>query len=219
MTSGIHVCWRKERKAEREDRSQMKRAAIGVRAHSGWGALVAVCNNGGDVEVIARTRVAVSDPNTPGAKQPFHFAKKLGPVKAEKYLADCTRATQRLATEAIREIVRELQHREYRIVGSAILMSSGRPLPALPQILVSHALIHMAEGEFFRCAFREAFEELEIGVTAISERELEARAKIALGAAASRTGRRIESLGRALGPPWTQDQKTAALAAAMVLAA
>jgi hypothetical protein len=73
----------------------MKRAAIGIRAHSGWGALVAVANNGGMVEVLERRRVAVTIPGTPGANQPYHFAEKLKLAEAEKFLGNCFAASKR----------------------------------------------------------------------------------------------------------------------------
>jgi hypothetical protein len=59
---------------------------------------------------------------------------------------------------------------------------------------------------------------LEIHFTAIRERELDERAKTTFGDAARRVQRRISSLGSSVGPPWTKDHKTAALAAAMILA-
>jgi len=99
-----------------------------------------------------------------------------------------------------------------------VLLASGRPLPSLSEILASHALIHTAEGEFYRGAVRKACERLEIQVTAIRERDLEERAETVFGNAASEVQRRISILGRSLGPPWTKDHKTAALAAAVILA-
>ena len=74
------------------------------------------------------------------------------------------------------------------------------------------------EGEDQRNAVRKACEGLKISVTAFSERELDERAKSAFGNAASRVQRRITSLGSSIGPPWTKDHKTAALAASMTLA-
>jgi hypothetical protein len=79
-------------------------------------------------------------------------------------------------------------------------------------------LIHTAEGEFFRNAVRKACERLKISVTAIRGQELDERAKAAFGNAASRVQRRISSLGSYIGPPWTRDHKTAALAASVILA-
>ena len=196
----------------------MKRAAIGVRAHSGWGALVAVTNNAGTVEVIDRRRVIIIAPGTPGAKQPYHFAENLELAEAEAFIDKCSAASERLALSAIRELVGELRDRHYRLVGSAVLLASGRPLPPLSKILASHALIHAAEGEFFRRMFWKAFEDLDLTVTGVRERDLEECAHSTFGRAATRMQQQISTLGRVLGPPWTQDQKAAALAALLLLA-
>jgi hypothetical protein len=165
-----------------------------------------------------RRRIVTADPKIPGGNQPYHYAASLGLPESEGYLAKYAAVSERLAFEAVGEVVRELDGRHYRIVGSAVLLASGRPLPSLPKILASHALIHAAEGEFFRDAVRKACERLKISVTAIRERELDERSKTAFGNAASRVQRKISSLGTCIGPPWTKDHKTAALAASMILA-
>jgi hypothetical protein len=97
-------------------------------------------------------------------------------------------------------------------------LASGRSLPALEKILASHPLIHTAEGEFFRHTVSQACEELEIPVTAIRQRDLDEHAKAAFGNAATRVQHSVASLGSSIGPPWTKDHKTAALAAALILA-
>jgi len=56
-------------------------------------------------------------------------------------------------------------------------------------------------------------------VTALRERDLEERAQAAFGKVAAQVQRRISTLGRFLGPPWTEDQKKAAVAASIVLTA
>jgi hypothetical protein len=196
----------------------MKPAAIGIRVHSGWGALVAVANIAGSVEVIERRRVAITTPGTPGAKQPYHFAENLDLPEAEEFLGSCFAASKRLASAAVRDVVSELCGRQYRIVGSAVLLASGRPLPPLSKILASHALIHAAEGEFFRKAFSKACEGLDLPVTGFRERDLDECVLVTFGKAAAQTQRQVSTLGRFLGPPWTKDQKTAAIAALVVLA-
>jgi hypothetical protein len=113
----------------------------------------------------------------------------------------------------------ELTQRHYRILGAAVLFAAGRPLPALEKILSAHPLIHTAEGEFFRQTAAEAFHSLQIPVTSIRERELDERAIAAFGNKASRVQATISSLGASVGPPWTRDHKTAALAAALILTA
>ena len=196
----------------------MKPAAIGIRTHSGWGALVAVSNSAGSVEVVERRRVAIATPGTPEAKQPYHFAESLELPEAERFLGNCFAASKRLASTALADVVSELRGRQYHIPGSAVLLGSGRPLPPLSKILASHALIHAAEGEFFRQAFSKACEGLDLVVTGFRERDLDECVLTTFGKAAAQTQRQFSTLGRFLGPPWTKDQKTAALAALVVLA-
>jgi len=117
----------------------------------------------------------------------------------------------------VRDLVGELGD-QYRVVGSAVLLASGRPLPPLAKILASHALIHAAEGEFFREAFSKACESLDLPVTGFRERDLDACVQTAFGKAATRIEQQISTVGRSLGPPWTKDQKMAAIAALVVLA-
>jgi hypothetical protein len=192
-------------------------SAIGIRVHCGWGALVAVCGNGADVQIVERRRVVVIDGKDRGAAQPYHFVEELEIGDAQKHIAHCSAQSRTLALAAIRDVCSHLSYGHYRVVGAAILLSSARPLPELEKILASHAMIHAAEGEFFRQAFREACQELKIPVTGIRERELDSQARSALGKTATSLKDKIASLGKALGPPWTTDQKTAALAAALVL--
>jgi len=185
--------------------------------HSGWGVLVAVSGGAGSVEVVDRRRIVVMDPKIPGAKQPYHHAANIDRAAAERYLADCAAASERAALAAVGEGVQSLAARQFRIVGAAVLLASGRALPDLARILESHALIHTAEGEFFRDAVRKACERLEIPVTAIRERELDERATVVFGNGARRVQHRIAGQGRSIGPPWTKDHKSAALAASITL--
>src|SRR5260370_35233913 len=112
----------------------MKHAAIGVRMHSGWGALVVVSNSAGTVEVIDRRRVALTTPGTPGANQPYHFAENLELPEAEKFLGNCFAGSKRLALSALRDVVGGLRGRQYRVVCSAAHLASRRPLPPLSQV-------------------------------------------------------------------------------------
>jgi hypothetical protein len=195
----------------------MKSAAIGLRIHSGWGALVAVAGENGAQELIDRRKVVIVDPKAAGVAQPYHFVEEMELRAAERHLSRCASNSKRLAVEALRAVSAQLRDRGFVVTGAALLLSSARPLPDLDEILGSHALIHAAEGEFFRQAFRQALERLEIPVIGIRERDLDDQARKAFGKAADEVHERINSMGRLLGPPWTEDEKTAALAAAIVL--
>jgi hypothetical protein len=194
----------------------MKRASLGVQMHSGWGVLVAVSID--PLEVLGRRRIVTAAPDIPGAIQPYHFAARLAVSDQEKHLADCAASSSRLAEAAIAELAGELEGRHYPVVGAAVLAASGRALPSLEKILAAHALIHTAEGEFFRHAVRIAFADLKIPVIVIRERELGGRAHLVFGERADGLEQAIAGMGREIGPPWTKDHKSAALAAALVSA-
>lgn len=195
----------------------MKMAAMGVRMHSGWGALVVVSNEDGRVNVVARERIEVIDEKAGGERQPYHRAKNLALNEAEKYLARCAAESERLATGSIRGMTEDLQKCGYRLAKCAVLTASGRELPPLAGILAAHPLIHTAEGEFFRNAICSACEGLRLNILRVREREVESAAKASLGRSAAAVMKQIANAGKSLGSPWTQDHKKAALAAWMAV--
>jgi hypothetical protein len=93
------------------------------------------------------------------------------------------------------------------------LARSGRPLPALAGILASHPLLHTAEGEMFRDALRRGAERCGLRVCAVRQRDAYDHAAEMLGMKAAGVRDRIAALGREVGPPWSEDQKLAAVAA------
>jgi hypothetical protein len=196
----------------------MKSAVIGISVHSGWGIVVAIAGGRGAEEVLDRRRLVIIDPKTIGTAQPYHYVKEMDIRTADRHLTRCATDSGRLALKALTRLSAELRDRGLMLSGATILLSSARPLPDLEEILSSHALIHTAEGEFFRQAFRGALERLEIPVTGIRAHDLDDCAKEAFGKFAPEVHKRIDGMGHSLGPPWTKDEKTAALAAAIVLA-
>ena len=194
----------------------MKNAAFGIRMHSGWGVLVCISGNVSAPEIVDRRRIVVIEPTMEGGKQPYHFAETLPLEEAERHLQKCAAVSERLALQATREMLDAVTVRNYRVVGCAMLLASGRALPALPNILASHALVHTAEGEFFRKVAREACERCGIPVVGFRERELDERANATFGKAAAGVRQRISDLRSTVGSPWTQDEKTATLAGLMV---
>ncbi len=178
--------------------------------------MVAVARPPGGWRVLERQRISVVDGKIAGHAQPYHFAREQPLAEARKHIVRCATASLRLAQEELQEVVEKLS-REYRVKGAAVLLASGRPLPELERILASHPLIHTAEGEFFRKAFSGACEALGIPVTGILEKELVERAQDVFKKSAAALPAELAASAKRLGPPWSQDQKAAALAAAVVL--
>jgi hypothetical protein len=203
--------------------ANMIRAALGARAHSGWAAVVAVSDavdeSDGAPAVIDRRRIELATGAVPGFPQPYHAAEGL-PLeggkkmpRAEKLVRDCVEAARRLAQEAFSAAIDDLAGRGYRVVACGILAGSGRALPAFEKILASHALLHTAEGEMFRDALRHGAAHNRLSFESIRERSPWEDAAGLLGKPSATLEATLAGMGRALGPPWRQDQKLAALAA------
>jgi len=196
----------------------LKRVALGLRAHSGWAALVAIGGAADIPVVIQRRRLELADCRIASAKLPYHAAEPMELKAAEKFLRGCAQATRAMAEPALRGAVADLHGKGLTVIGACVLLASGRPLPDLAATLASHALIHTAEGEFYRDALRKACECCGLAVTGIKERELLNQASQRLGLSPNELGRRVSELGKGIGPPWTQDEKLCAMAGWVTLA-
>lgn len=175
--------------------------ALGVRTHSGWAAYVVLGGNSKAPRILARGRMQLSD----GHKQPFHDAEPMPFAQARIFIAQCRAQTAKLADEALKDVAASK---------CCVLAASGRALPDLEKVLASHALIHSAEGEFYRDAVAEACERRGVAVTRIRERDVACDAEHLPD-----WRERLAEFGKQLGAPWTQDEKLAALGAWLVLAA
>jgi hypothetical protein len=194
------------------------RAAVGFRAHSGWAAAVAVAGPANAPTAIARRRIEMVDQGVPGAAQPYHAAAGLNIRDAERIVTNCAARAALLAQRALAAMVEELLGAGYAVTGCGLLLASGRPLPALESILASHPLIHTAEGELFREALRAASRECGVPMAVVKERELFTRGTSELGIPEDALQRRLSEMGRAMGSPWRQDEKYAAMAGWLALA-
>jgi hypothetical protein len=162
--------------------------------------------------IVERRRIEIADPKIAGSKQPYHAAQRLSLKGAEALVSACAEASAQLAAEAVRDVISDARQRGYEISSSCILTGSGRSLPALEKILASHPLLHTAEGELFRNAIARACLKQGLSVVAVKEKELIARAAKDLGISGELIDRHLQRMGRAIGPPWRQDEKHASLA-------
>jgi hypothetical protein len=183
------------------------RTALGFRAHSGWAAMVVGAGTIDAPRVLERRRIEIADLEMAGSKQPYHAAAELPFPKAEAFVRQAIESSRALALEAMAATVRALRSQGHEVAACGVVLGSGKALPSLEGILASHALIHTAEGGMFRDVLVWAAQEHRLPVTGVREKELDAEAL-----------KRIGTLGKLIGPPWTQDQKYATVAALMALA-
>jgi hypothetical protein len=163
-----------------------------------------------------RRRVEMRD-RAAGPLQPYHAAVGLDIRESRQLVEHYAARAAALAAVALRGIVEDLRQLGHRIAGCSLLLASGRPLPPLEKILASHPLLHTAEGELFRNALRAASRECDLPLVEVKERELFARAGADLCLPATRIEHHVAAMGKAIGPPWRQDEKLAAVAAWLAL--
>ena len=195
----------------------MKHAALGFRAHSGWTALVAISLEDGSPYVLLRARPHLVKTFTFEFRQPYHTAERRLPAESHDIISRARAEAQELACQAILFTQTSLRHQGYELKSCGLLLASGRPLPDLPRILASHALIHTADGELFREAVLQSAARSGLEMFIERENELFDCASRGLGLEKDEVVRRLVLIGQPIGPPWTQDEKLAALVAWLTL--
>jgi hypothetical protein len=192
--------------------------ALGFRVHSGWAALVALAGGPGASSVIERARIQLADSANSGPFQPYHRAAEMSLAEAEAFLRRCSSDASSLARRSLGDVLDRLRERDCVVDGCGILFGSGRQPGTLAEILSSHAMIHTAEGEFFRKVLGGACEHHGQSVTRVKERELWTVAEQCTKMTAQGLQQHLAVLGKSIGPPWRQDEKYACLAAWIVMA-
>src|SRR5882762_8701016 len=196
----------------------MKQAAVGFRVHSGWSALVTVSLENDVPRVVSRERVHLVETFIYKFRQPYHTAGRMPLEKARAFVEGSLSEAKRLADSSLLSTQKELGKQGYEVARGALLLAAGKALPSLEKILLSHALIHTADGELFREALRHSCADCDVELVCIRDRELLERGVKTLRTKREKLLRRLTELGSGFGAPWTQDEKYAALAAWLVLA-
>ena len=96
--------------------SDVKTAALGFRAHSGWTALVALSVSKGVPRVLARRKVHLVEIFIYKFRQPYHTAKRLSPDEGRAFVAQIQAKARRLAYRAIRDLGVSLKAQGYRLI-------------------------------------------------------------------------------------------------------
>jgi hypothetical protein len=189
-----------------------RRTALGVRCHSGWAAYVVLGGASDAPDILARGRMELCDAAIKGSKQPYHEAEPMPFATAAAFIDNCRKSSDALAARVTGKILAD----HPGLSACCVLDSSGRALPDLKHILASHALIHSAEGEFYRDVVQRAAEKQNVSVMRVRERDLES-ATDGLPSTAGQRKQRLEQFGKQVGTPWRQDEKFATLAAWLAL--
>jgi hypothetical protein len=138
--------------------------------------------------------------------------------KAEELINSVIAAVDRSALAAVRAFAETISGKNQKIACCGIVLASGRTVPSLEATLRSHAMVHTAEGELYRAAIARAAKNLSWRCVRVPERDLYKLAAKRLGIPEPKLKTRITEMGRAVGSPWSADEKCATLVAWLALA-
>jgi hypothetical protein len=194
------------------------RVALGVKAHSGWAALVVLGTGSGKLQVVDRRRVELIEKGSASwAKQPYHAAEGLKAGDARDLVGRGVAMARRIAVRELRTAVERARQSGHEVAACAVLISDPMPDWSVDEILAVHFRMHKAEGVLFRDALARAAGACGLRLVGIPEKQLDEHAERALARPVGNLRNTITALGKSVGPPWGKDQKDASLAAMIAL--
>jgi hypothetical protein len=189
-------------------------AAIGITVKSGWAGAVLLSGSVLSPRVLDSRRIQLSDPAIPEARQPYHdgfgTARRRGRERSRLIAS-----VKRFGRHAVVDVVRQFGKQGSCLRGAGIVVGS---LTDPDEITNDHIRIHALEGRLFRGVVEEGVARTNLPHSVWRDRDLQALGSAVLGQSALRIRRRLTELGTSVTGPWRAEQKSAALAAWLVLA-
>ena len=183
---------------------------LGFRPHTYWTPVIALTGDREAPTVLVREKIVFAAGDERGV---YHQAAEVTTADAERLIARVRTAVESKARTGISDVVDSLSRDGHRPTIAAA-PTGGRRIPAqLAEIVRSHTLQHAAEGEFYRDVVASACIGLGLDVRRPVEGELSALACDHLGLDRTALDRQLKAMGSTLGPPWSEDQRLAVLAA------
>jgi len=182
------------------------KVAFGLKAHSGWAALVGVGERDGGVAMTDRRRIELV--LEAWQKQPYHAAEHLQPDAARDTVARGIDAARKGAIRELQAALARAAEQQHDVTACGVLVGNPMPDWSVDEILAVHFRMHKAEGVLFRDVLLQAAADCGLRPVAVPEK----RSGVDRGLQLT-----IATLGRSAGPPWGTDQKDAALAALIAL--
>src|SRR5262249_22319840 len=146
------------------------RVAFGMKAHSGWAALVVIGRRDGEFVVVDRQRLTLVDEEW--AKAPYHASENLELHEARDVVTRGIEAAHRIAVRELRTVVKREEERENDVGASAVLVGNPMPNWTVEQIMAVHFRMHKAEGVLFQDALVEASKKCGLKAVPVPEKKL-----------------------------------------------
>jgi hypothetical protein len=189
---------------------------IGLRAKTGRAIAVVL---GGRLDaplLLKRVELKLADPAFPETSQPYHQVLDLPWEKAQVAVRKIASRIEKLASKEIARLVREAQAEGAIVCGVGIVGAGDRNLEKIGS---THIRAHAAEGVLFREVLEVAAAANALPSRRFDERSLDETAESELKLPIAKIKADLAEMGRSAGSPWRADEKAAATAAWLALAA
>jgi hypothetical protein len=191
------------------------RLAIGFRVKTGRATAVVMAGPASAPRVLSRKSVQLFDPAIPESYQPFHAELELPPEESARVVPKALEVVERVARSALRELVGEVQPALGSIIGISLVAGSSTDPESIRN---PHMRAHAREGQLFPHALAAAAKSMRIPSDTMAESEVFTNAAKKLGKSPVAIKIAVNELGRAVGKPWSAEEKAAAAAAWITLA-
>ncbi len=196
------------------DQRGRPRAAIGFTVKSGWASAVLLVGPATAPRVVDSRRIDLSDPAIPESRQPYHAgfgtARDTGPE-----LSRMVAAVKRFGRQSVTDVIRHYQTAGASLKGAGVVVGS---LIDPAHIGNDHIRIHALEGQLFRRVVEEAATRSGLSCSIWRDRDLHAEVAGHLKLSEQAIQNTLTAFARDVGRPWRTEQKSAALAAWLVIA-
>lgn len=190
-------------------------AALGFRVKSGRAVAVLLSGSAAHPALAARREIQLADPERPGTYQPFHDAIGAHTIAGKRATERLVAIVERCARRSVALLLDDEDVAGKSILGAALVVGSVVDPSTIGN---DHIRAHAEEGRLFRLVLADACESAGLRTETFLEKELLFAAGKKLRRPAARLRTAVNALGRGASP-WRADEKSAALAAWVLLAA
>jgi hypothetical protein len=164
--------------------------------------------------VVRRLEFSVIDTASPETCQPYHEFLDLPWNQAHAAAQKLARKIERVATKALRRLVKDLRSEGFSVRGVGIVGAGERNLEKIGS---AHIRAHAAEGVLFRSVLEVAAAANDLAARSFDERTLDQTVESESNWPLAKIKEQLGEMGRAAGSPWRADEKAASTAAWLVL--
>jgi hypothetical protein len=185
-------------------------AVLGFRPHTYWTAAVAVAGDPQAPEVIERRRIDFASGDERGV---YHHVEGMPGDEARAWIDRVWTAVEANCRRGLAAMLDDLGRAGVTLGVALVPIARTKAPDKVEDIVKSHSWMHAAEGDFYRGVVASACTALGLEVRRAVERDLAAEVCRRCNFPPPLLETRMKALGAALGPPWSEDQKLATLAA------